>query len=93
MPVWHGPISKGHGKCTQLGVIDDAGNDVKACKKECLKVGCNTFSFDESSLRCVFHACLPSVLAFPERDLRNTNTTTYLYSGNLNYNVTCINIL
>ena len=80
--VWHGPISKGHGKCVELGAFIGTEKDVKTCKKECLKVGCNTFSLDESSFKCIFHKCLPSVLSFPELDLRNTTTTTYLYLGN-----------
>ena len=81
MSVWHGPVSRGHGKCTELGAVDGTEIDIKTCKKDCLKVGCNTFSFDESSLKCVFRTCLPTVLAFPELDLRNTTTTTYLYLG------------
>ena len=82
--VWHGPISKGHHNCLEVGSGNGLETDLSKCKEECLKVGCNTLSFNESKMNCVFHQCEPSMLSYPEFDLRSNNMTTYVYLG-INY--------
>ena len=47
---------------------------------------------DETNSKCTFHSCSPSALAFPEIDFGNENVSTYLYLGNIYYNIPMMKI-
>ena len=84
MEVWHGPLSKMHTKCIHIHIENASEDNVKECKKECINRGCNTFTFDSFTLKCVFSRCSISTLGLPDLEVTHPNVTSYLYIGNSN---------
>ena len=83
MEVWHGPLSKMHTECIHIHIKNASEDNVKECKKECIDIrGCNTFTFDSFTLKCVFSRCSISTLGLPDSEVTHPNVTSYLYIGN-----------
>ena len=78
-------MTKAHTMCQAVG--DATGTNgthgVFNCKKECLKVGCNTFTFDQDTLKCSLSKCSVSTLPLPDLDLTDTTIVAYHLLGNI----------
>ena len=81
MEVWHGPLSRKHSKCLHVGLKTTTDDDVNDCKKECINLGCNAFTFDASTLECVLSKCSVSTLGIPDAAVPHSNVTSYLFIG------------
>ena len=82
LQVWHGPLSKMHTKCLHITIKEASDENVKECKKVCVNLDCNTFTFDSFTRRCVFSKCSESTIGLPDSDIANSNVTSYVLIGN-----------